>query len=219
MGRTLFEMLFKSKGKTPPELRLYNPLGLRIGDPLTVSISGCVEFVVAQVRECTRHLDGHDFLTTEYVLKERKKIFDNSFVMRLRLNPLDDPDADAGLTHHYTALSLYDEMGYDEGFQSVLDSDTNLFEVKEGDTVTERYWRVNDVSGPYETQVRMVSKGDLDLASAAASKIAVWDYWRELKDEAGQPYNEFLFVEKDLDSGWFQLWRGQEIESFSVKRI
>ena len=39
-----------------------------------------------------------------------------------------------------------------------------------------------------------------------------WDYWRDVKDEAGQSRCEFLFVEMDAENGWFQIWKGNEID-------
>ena len=43
-------------------------------------------------------------------------------------------------------------------------------------------------------------------------RVEYWDYWREVKDEAGQPRREFLFVEMDGENGWFQIWKGMEID-------
>jgi hypothetical protein len=46
--------------------------------------------------------------------------------------------------------------------------------------------------------------------------LEYWDYSRIVKDEANQKVEEFLFVEMDKDNGWFQLWRGAEVDSRNI---
>ena len=47
-------------------------------------------------------------------------------------------------------------------------------------------------------------------------QLEYWDYWREIQDLAGQPVTQFFFVEMDTRNGWFQMWRGTEIDPKKV---
>ena len=52
--------------------------------------------------------------------------------------------------------------------------------------------------------------------SVKKKDVEYWDYWREIKDEAGQPFNEFCFVEMNKEDGWFTIWQGKEIDAQNV---
>ena len=41
-------------------------------------------------------------------------------------------------------------------------------------------------------------------------KIEYWDYWRDVDIGGGNTAKEFVFVELNSDTGWFQIWRGRE---------
>jgi len=43
-------------------------------------------------------------------------------------------------------------------------------------------------------------------------KVEYWDYWRDA-DIGGKTVKEFVFVEMNSDTGWFQIWRGREFFS------
>jgi hypothetical protein len=137
-------------------------------------------------------------------------------VVRLRLMPVDDPDQAAALTHHVLLLRLDDDRPYDEGLHQVVKDDTKKFQVLEDDKVQAEYLRLNDVSNPYQAEVTIVRDVNLDKHvtrdEIEKRRVEYWDYWREVKDEAGQPRREFLFVEMDGENGWFQIWKGSEID-------
>ena len=103
------------------------------------------------------------------------------------------------MTHNALVLRLYDEMAYNEDLHKVVTDDTKKFQVLENGQVTEEFFRINDVLGSYKTQVTVVQDlnhdKQADKDEVTREEIEYWDYWREIKDEAGQPFNEFLFVE------------------------
>jgi hypothetical protein len=72
------------------------------------------------------------------------------------------------------------------------------------------------VTDSYKAEVSVLrdvnSDGRVDRDEVEKVRLEYWDYWRETKDEAGLPLRQYLFVEMDRDTGWFQLWRGQEID-------
>ena len=108
-------------------------------------------------------------------------------------------------------LKLYDEFAYDEGFFKVVTDTTKKFEINQEDKCTETYYRINDVQDSYKPIVTIVKDNDQNMGSVDKLNLEYWDYWREDIDEGGTKYNQFLFVEMDRNNGWFQIWRGQEI--------
>lgn len=216
MAKTLWEML-KSKAKGPVELQITNPLKLKIGNCVRVNDIDLKEmsFYVKRILEYKRVINGNEYAFTDYDLMARP-MGGEDVKIRLRLNPMENPDVVAGLTHNVVLLKLYTEQGYDEGLHKVVTDTTKLFEVLENGVCTERYYRINDVQDSYKPAVTVVKEGDTDLENLERLHLEYWDYWREIKDEAGQKFNQFLFVEMDTDNGWFQMWRGEEIDAIQV---
>jgi hypothetical protein len=219
-GKTLWEIL-KAKLAGPAEKQVYNPCGAKIGSPVTIDVLdlGDANFFVREIRQNRRVIEGRDFLFVDYVLLARA-LDGAETLVRLRLNPVDDPDRVAGMTHNALVLRLYDETTYNEDLHKVVTDDTKKFQVLEDGQVTEEFFRINDVLGSYKTEVTIVQDIDHDHQAGAdeitREQIEYWDYWREIKDEAGQPLTEFLFVEMNASNGWFQLWRGREVDMQKV---
>ena len=209
-GRTLWEMLL-ARVQGPVEFRHYNPLHARVGTSVMINEIDWKDynFFIREIREYRRTLGGKDFLFADYVLLARPLGKDDVWV-RLRLNPVADPDAAGGLTHDALLLRLDDEMAYDENFYKVVTDSTKKFQVLDNGQVTEEYYRINDVAEPYKAQVTVMKDTDSDEVETV--QLEYWDYWREVKDEAGQPLRQYLFVEMDAKTGWFQLWKGQEVD-------
>ena len=214
--KTLWEML-QGKIAGPVELQITNPLKLKVGNSVRINDIDLVDlnFNVKRIMEYKRTIKGDDYFFTDYDLvayplgREEVKV-------RLRLNPMDLPDKAAGLTHNVVLLKLYDEMGYDEGLFKVVTDTTKLFEVNQDGVCAERYYRINDVQDSYKPSVTVVEEGHKDLDDVKKVNLEYWDYWRQTKDEGGTDYNQFLFIEMNKDDGWFQMWRGQEIDPQDV---
>jgi hypothetical protein len=217
-GRTLWEML-RDRIKGPVELRYHNPLRAKVGSSVTIDREGLkdLNFFVKELHEYRRWLAAREFVFTDYVLLARP-LGEADVWVRIRLVPVEGHDADrvAGLSHHVLLLRLDDEFGYDEAFHKVVTDTTGKFEIREGEKVMEEFWRINDARAPYEATVALIrdtdQDGQVDSDEVATVRLNYWDYWREVKDEAGQQLREYLFVEMDRDNGWFQLWRGTEAD-------
>jgi hypothetical protein len=220
-GRTLWEML-TARIQGPVEFQYYNPLHARIGTSVLIDE---VEwkphtFFVQELREYRRTIGGQEFRFADYVLLARVPGAEDVRV-RLRLYPVDDPIKSGGLTHDALLLHLYDEMAYDKGLYEVVNDTTRRFQVMENGQVTEEYERLHGVTGPYQAVVSVLrdvnqdSRVDPDEVSKV--QLEYWDYIREVPNAAGQPVRQYLFVEMDADSGWFQLWRGQELNPEHVQ--
>jgi hypothetical protein len=219
-GKTLWEML-TGKFSTPVELNYYNPLKAKIGNALQIDDIDWKDnsFFLKEIREYKRRIEGRQFLFADYVLLSRPLHGDDVW-MRLRLNPVDDPSRVAGLTHNVLLLRLDDDLAYDEGLHNVVRDTTKKFQVLQDGQVTEEFWRVNDVGDSYQAKVAVIrdvnNDGTVEPDEVSRIEIEYWDYWREVKDEAGQPVTQYLFVEMNKDNGWFQIWKGQEIDPQKV---
>ena len=219
-GKTLWEMLV-SRFQGPAELTYYNPLRARVGVSLMINDIDLKDhnFFVREIRSYRRWIGGRWFPFVDYVLLARPLGGDDVLV-RLRLLPIEGADPATGPAHHVIVLSLYDEFAYDQGFHGVVTDTTKKFEVIEEGRETEEYWRINDVVDSYKAEVAVFKDlnkdGTVDANEVAAHRLEYWDYWRETTDEAGQPVRQYLFVEMDADSGWFQLWRGREMDAHQI---
>jgi len=215
-GKTLWEMCKERFGSNGSHLTFYNPLDLRVGSMVPVTDSRTefegFDFSVTEIREYTRRMGGQDFRFTDYVLIgiNPKTIGGvDKITLRLRAAP-----NEAG-THDTLLLRLSDELAFDQGFLDVVNDTTGIFEVGEDDGQKETYQRLNDVKGSYQAVV-LVIKGTTDDGKAnrnqtSAGKLEYWDYWREVTLPGGQATKtEFLFVEMNADTGWFQIWIGGE---------
>jgi hypothetical protein len=219
-GRTLWEMLL-DKIKGPVEFEYYNPLRARIGSAVTLDELEWrdLNFFVVAIHEYTRRISRKKFRFVDYVLVARP-LGGDKILVRLRLMPVDDPNQAAGVTHHILLLRLDDDLPYDENLHKVVKDRTKKFQVLEDDKVQAEYVRINDVRAPYRAEVTIVRDVNLDKHvtrdEIEKRRVEYWDYWREVKDEADQPRREFLFVEMDSETGWFQIWNGSEIDSKRV---
>ena len=74
--------------------------------------------------------------------------------------------------------------------------------------------RINDLRDSYQAAVLVVTgtneQGKAPPGQTARAKIEYWDYWRAMDIGAGNTAKEFVFVEMNSDTGWFQIWRGRE---------
>jgi hypothetical protein len=215
-GKTLWEMLTE-RFHSPVELQYYNPLKARIGNAVVINEVEWRDynFFLREIREYKRTLGSKQFLFADYTLLARP-LGGDDVSLRLRLNPVDNPDRAGGLTHHVLMLRLYDEMTYNEDFHKVVTDTTKRFQVMDNGQVVEEYWRINDVSDSYKARITIIkdvnSDGKVEKDEVETMELEYWDYWRDTTDEFGQPLRQFLFVEMDRDNGWFQIWRGQEMD-------
>ena len=220
-GKTIWEMLVERFSWTPTELTVYNPLKAKVGSAATINTVEWRDynFFFTEIRAMKRTIGGHEFHSVDYVLLARP-IGGDDVLVRIRLNPVDDPDRAAGLSHDVLLLQLYDQLAYDKGFHDVVTDTTGKFEVRQNDQVVEEYWRIGDVKTSHKAQVAILKDVNLDKKVTRDEidrrRIEYWDYWRETQDVGGQPMRQFLFVELDNQDGWFQIWRGEAIDPNKV---
>jgi len=221
-GKTLWEMFTERVrgGGNGAGIAFANPLDLRVGSAVTVPYSNGPElanydFSVQEIREYNRRIGGQDFRFTDYVLRGvNKKSFDANDVIAAHLRAVPNQ---AG-AHDDLLLRLHDEFAFAEDFLAVLKDTSGIFETTDDKSgTTETFSRINDLRESYEAAVLVVSETTPDGKAAsgktAAVKLEYWDYWRDADLGDGKTAKEFVFVEMNSDTGWFQIWRGKEFFS------
>jgi len=221
-GKTLWEMFTERirGGGNGTGIAFANPLDLRVGSAVNVPYSNRpdlvnYDFSVQEIREYNRRIGGQDFRFTDYVLRGvNKKSFDANDVIAAHLRAVPNQ---AG-AHDDLLLRLYDEFAFAEDFLAVLKDTSGIFETTDDKSgTTETFSRINDLRESYEAAVLVVSETTPDGKAASgkttAVKLEYWDYWRDADLGDGKTAKEFVFVEMNSDTGWFQIWRGKEFFS------
>ncbi len=221
-GKTLWEM-FQERfhgNSNAAGIAFSNPLDLRVGSPLAVGCSNGPEFAdydftVQEIREYSRRIGGQEFRFTDYVLRGvNTKSFDAEAALSARLRVV--PNLAGG--QDSLLLRLYDEFAFAEDFLGLLKDATGIFEVTDDKFgVKQAFSRVNDLRQPYEAAVLAVSEtaadGKATPSKTVPVKVEYWDYWRDADIGGDNTAKEFVFVEMNSDTGWFQIWRGREFFS------
>lgn len=208
MAKTLWEMI-KSKIAGPLEFQITNPLRLRIGTNVkidTLELNKLI-FETKKLTEYSRLINNNIHVFTDYDLLARP-LDQDEVKVKLRFMPLDNPDI--GLTHNVVLLKSYYESEYDDNLYKAVVDTTKKFEVLENGVCTERYFRINDVQDSYKADLKVVHN------KLTNRQVEYWDYWREIKNVASQEFTQFLFIEMDCESGWFQMWQGVELDPLQI---
>ncbi|MCX6914881.1 MAG: hypothetical protein NT167_17825 [Verrucomicrobia bacterium] len=218
-GKTLWEMLMERLhgGGNGAGIAFANPLDLRVGSPVAVAHANGpdyadYDFTVQEIREYNRRIQGQEGRFTDYVLRGvNSKTLDADDVLPARLRVVPNQ---AG-AHDSLLLRLYDEFEFAEDFLAVVKDTTGLFKVTDDKSGAEAtYSRINDLRESYQAAVLIVAETTPDGRGApgkvSPDKVEYWDYWREADIGAGKTAKEFIIVEMNSDTGWFQIWRGRE---------
>jgi hypothetical protein len=184
------------------EATIYNPLSAKCGSFIAVDELDYrgKNYRVAEIQEYDHALGGKHFKLVNYVLQADKE------VVRLRAVP-----SDGGFK--VMLLNLYDDCAYNEGLHNVVRDDTLKFVVDDSDTgLHEEYWRVEDVRDSYKAAVTALRRDGAQSAPVASRyQLEYWDYWRDTEVD-GVKVTQYLYVEMNTETGWFQIWRGMETD-------
>ena len=221
-GKTLWEMLLErvNGSSNGAGIAYANPLDLRVGSAVAVAYANGPEFAdysftAQEIREYTRRIEAQAFRFTDYVLRgvnTKSPDADDAPAARLRVVP-----NQAG-AHDALLLRLYDEFAFAEDFLGVVKDTTGLFKMTDDKSgAEETFSRINDLRESYQAAVLVVSETTPDGKGATGKvspvKVEYWDYWRDADIGSGMTAKEFVFVEMNSDTGWFQIWRGREFFS------
>lgn len=231
-GSTIYEILMnRFRTKKPLELQYYNPLQAKVGCTVSFScdpeIDG-INFVIEKIGVCNHnHSNYKDVVHVDYYL--RGVTINQDKPMRFRLRLLPDDDQTNELKCKIMLLKLFDQMEWDETFyESTLCNESGEFDInydEQGQALTEpnRYWRIDDVKTPYEAKVVLLADKDQDGTVESQEleyhNIKYWDYHRDTVDFNNNAFREFLIVEMNQKSHFFQFLKGKELNAFQVTVI
>jgi hypothetical protein len=181
---------------------LYNPLNIACGSLVTVDeldFRG-KDYRVTDIQEYDHELGGKHFKLVDYVLHAEKE------VVRVRAVP-GEGRCKAML------LTLYDDLAYNKDLHNTVRDDTGKFVVDDAEAgLHEEYWRVEDVKTSYQASVTTLhGEGKGAAPQTSHSRIEYWDYWRDTELD-GVKVTQYLYVEMNAETGWFQIWRGMETD-------
>jgi hypothetical protein len=184
----------------PPEPQHYNPLNVNFKERcnLTIDVLDFRDkaFVVQNAVEYKVAYDKKSFNFTDYYCKATLQDGD---VVKIRVYPHDSPGRDLQVL----VLKQWDEVEYDEEFKELLDDEE--FDTSIDGKVEAEFYRINNVKKPYQGTI-------VEFGEDHNGEVEFWDYWRDVKDETGVDFKEFLFVEWDKsNTGKFTIWRGVEV--------
>lgn len=192
------------KFDTPPELKEFNPLKVKVGSSVRLDVLDyreniyfCDKIVLHQIS-----INDQTFDMVDYFLKCQNLRSKKDKLPFIRVSP----DNVAIL------LFLDDEFGYSQDFYELVNSE-NSFVVTDEDVKFE-YFRLNEVEIAYKSRYKTFKDdyGKVVANESENSKVTFWDFSRDAANT-----KEYLFVQMEENSGWFQIFKGSEILLESVQ--
>ncbi len=199
----------------PAELKIFNPLQLRIGDFLLTSqvpelaARKMVNLTIFEIDAAALIVGSKRFEHVDYLGSDGEQW------CIVRVNPREDalPSAQQSDT---TVLFLYCEIEFDQELvERVLP--TGMFSIFDvlGDTSSAvlTFTRLNaelGIKDPWDVRLEKVT--DPHLQFPAQEKIKMWDFGRTCEDGR----TEYLYVEMSEENGKIQMFRGYNTEETNI---
>lgn len=183
------------KAPVPLHQRILNPLGAGIGSILTLDVLDYREayWEVLMIEAYDVEVDHKNWRWTDYVCAaDGTQIF-------LRVIPSNPPKALVG--------GLAYEYGYHstEGKEISRAAKEQEFYIDD-ENGRQTYYRVDDVTESYRAKVKILEGNSLQN-----DRREFWDFWREVEVE-GVKEIQYLYVERNWDSGWLEVSMFKEID-------
>ena len=165
-----------------------------------------------EIREYNRRIGGQEFRFTDYVLRgvnTKSLDADDALAARVRVVPNQAGANDSLL------LRVYDEFEFAEDFLAWSRTPPACSRSRTTRPAPRRPTRASTICGSHTRRrswwwPRPRPTAKAPPARSRPAKIEYWDYWRDAEIGGGKTAKEFVFVEMNSDTGWFQIWRGRE---------
>lgn len=143
-------------------------------------------FTIGNVQKRTRHILNQKYPFVEYESA--------AIGIERKMNLLVVGDA-----RQVAILSLYDEFGYAKEFEEVVRDNTGIFRIEDNGEAVEFHSTLT----PHESHEAHNDPENEEILPS----LEVWFYGRD---------PEMLIVEMNKNTGWFEIWRGREVDASLV---
>jgi hypothetical protein len=212
MKKKISDLLHGEPVQPRPEDLIYNPIGARVGCSVTIDDLDYrgKNFFVREISEWVVRLSGKTHKFVDYSVQA---VMLNGETVDLRVRVVPEESKAFGQPYRAMVLYRYDSLAYNEGLHNVVQDESKKFNVDdEAAGIYDEFWRVNDVGMPYQATVKTLVAG---AAGDKSENVEFWDYSRMTNIE-GVELEQFLFVEMSKGNGWFEIWKGNEINPEQV---
>lgn len=217
-GRTLWERLAGQNKPVANEDKYHNPLKARCGNTFHIDL--------LDYRQNFYRLTGWDIidrntgvLMADYHLETSVYGTGDTKSLTLRTVPRSGKTGAGKLDYQIVALTLFYECGWNDdsrtGIMDGVNDKAGEFVINAGTADERKYWRLNGLKSLENATVTSLKDdsgdGIIQDQEITTSNIEMWGFSRTTVDEAGQEVNEYLYVQKESDTGWLRILIGQEI--------
>lgn len=216
-GRTLWDRLTGANKPVLNEQKHWNPFKVRIGCTLHIDMLDYREafYTVGSLEILDRGLGRA--LMADYRLVGKLASKPESLI--LRTVPREGKGGSSKLDFRIIALNLFFECGWDDearpGIMEGVNDKDGEFAINAGSPDERKYWRMHGLKGPEKATVKILEddngNGVVEDSEIKTRRIEQWAFSRTTIDEANQEVDEYLYVEKDTNTGWLQILIGREI--------
>lgn len=224
----LYEIIYNALFSKPQPVKSEKVASKNVSNPLNLAIDGFVSinaidlrnhrFFTHSIEDYTTQVGFYCHRMTDYNLISRPI---DGEELQIKLRVVLDLDRQRVLV-----LTKFDEFEYDDGFIAVLNDKEKKFVIDDdmddedaSNDIHEEYWRVNDVAYSYTAKVKTLhdknEDAKIDDSEVEESEVKFWDYSR-ITSKEGVNIEEFVYVEMNNKTGWFQIWRGAETDSANI---
>ena len=214
--RTLWDRLTGANVFIANEDKYHNPFKARIGNSIhldTLDYRG-VFYTLKKIGIMDRHtgVPMTDYLLEAAVATAGKPIPDNKKTLMLRTVPRDGTSGPSKIDFRIVALTSFFDCTWDDesrpGIMEGVNDPAGEFVINAGTADEKKYWRLQGLKSAENVSVKIIQDADSDVV---VKDIEMWGFSRTTQDEVKQEVNEYLYVQKDAENGWLEIFVGKEI--------
>lgn len=218
-GRTLWDRLSGQNVPVANEDKYHNPFKARIGNTFHLDILDHRKlfYRLKSIEVIDR---GTGVPMADYRVEAQPFGENDKKVLLLRTVPREGKAGKGKIDFRIVALSTYFECGNDDtdsvkGIMQGVNDPAGEFVINPGTPEEQKYWRLQGLKKAENATVTILKDDDGDNKvqdnEIESKGIEVWGYSRTTHNEAKEEVNEYLYVQRDRQTGWIEILTGTEI--------
>lgn len=216
-GRTLWDRLTGANKPIPNEDKYSNPFKARIGNSFHLDILG--QRGVFWTLKSIEVIDRGTTTITDYRLESKPFGSSDNQTLLLRVLPRDGKTGVNKIDFRIVALSPYYQCGWNDdarpGIMEGVNDPAGEFVINANTPDERKFWRLHGLKDPYSCNVTILEDdsgdGVVQDEEIKHLNMEMWDFSRTTLDVAQQEYDEYLYVQKNTQTGWLEVLTGTEI--------